>query len=258
METLKLCIAAMLSPFNLSLVLQFIGWSAVWRKKTNTGLVLFGLATAILTVGGLSGFTYDANRRLEYAFEPLDLTTIEIGPDEKTVIVVLGTGFNDDPTMPANSQVSGVFLSRLLEGFRIFRDTPHSQLLISVAGDASEESKATFLSRMAELLAIDSTRVSMISSAESTADEAMETRRRFAEHRVILATSASHMLRATAIFQDAGFKPIPAPTGYSFPRHGSPGDSAWERWIPSTGGITANHQWLYENVALLWHNVLGG
>jgi uncharacterized SAM-binding protein YcdF (DUF218 family) len=107
------------------------------------------------------------------------------------------------------------------------------------------------------LLAIDAARVSLITNAESTADEAEEVQRRFGEHRVVLVTSAGHMSRAMAIFSDAGLSPIAAPTGYYFARHGSSGDAVWPRWIPTTDGIGANHQWLYENVAMLWHSASG-
>ena len=164
---------------------------------------------------------------------------------------------NDDPTMPANSQVSGVFLSRLLEGTRIYRNTPNSHLMVSVAGDASTQSKQRFLSSMLKLLAIDADRVTIIANAESTADEAEEVQQRNTENQVILVTSAAHMSRAMRIFSDAGLEPIAAPTGYHFARKGSAADAIWPRWIPSTQGIGANHQWLYENVAMLWHSVSG-
>jgi uncharacterized SAM-binding protein YcdF (DUF218 family) len=258
METVKAFIAAILSPLIFSLLLQIIGWLAIWKQKKSLGLVLLGIATIALTVGGLSGLTHDAARRLEYTFEPLDPATINIQPTLPTVITVLGTGFNNDPSMPANSQVSGVFLLRLLEGTRIYRSTPNSQLLISVAGDATEESKARFLSSMMELLAIDTTHVGLIHNAESTAEEAKEARQKFPEHQIVLVTSAGHMNRAMAIFSDVGRPPIPAPTGYNFPRHGSSGDDVWRCWIPSTDGISANHQWLYENTAMLWHHLCGG
>jgi uncharacterized SAM-binding protein YcdF (DUF218 family) len=257
METVKAFVAILLSPLIFSLLLQIIGWLAIWKQKKPAGLVLLGLATLVLTVGSLSGLTHDANRRLEYTYEPLDLATMEVQPGVPIVVVVLGTGFNDDPTMPANSQVSGVFLSRLLEGTRIHRSTSDSQLLVSVAGDASEESKARFLSRIVDLLAIDATRVGLITSAESTVDEAREVRQKFADHHIVLVTSANHMKRAMEIFSEVGLSPMAAPTGYYFARQGTSGDASWPLWIPSTDGIGSNHQWLYENVAMLWHRVSG-
>jgi len=257
MEEFKAFVAASLSPLIASLALQFIGWLMIWKQKKCSGLVLLGLGTMVLVIGSLSGFTHEANRRLEFAFEPLDLTNMGVNPDRSALIVVLGTGFNDDPTMPANSQVSGTFLSRLLEGTRIFRNTPNSQLMISVAGDASEQSKKKFLSNMLELLAIDADRVTMIVNAESTVDEAEEVQQRYKEKQLVLVTSAAHMNRAMRIFSDVGLTPIAAPTGYHFARKGSSADAIWPRWIPSTQGIGSNHQWLYENVAMLWHSASG-
>ena len=255
MEEFKAIIADCLSPMIIALILQFIGWLVIWKQRKRSGLALIGLGTAVLSIGGLSGLTDQARRNMEYAFEPFDVT--ELNPGQPALIVVLGTGFNDDPQMPANSQVSGTFLSRILEGARIYRSSSNARLLISVAGVASEQSKQSFLASMRDLLQLEADRVGLITTAKSTADEAEAASEQLGENQLILVTSAAHMKRAVAIFTDAGLKPTAAPTAYQFVRAGTSNDSALRRWIPSTHGINGNHQWLYEYVALLWHSVRG-
>jgi len=255
MEEFKAIIAECLSPMIIALMLQFIGWLVIWKQKKRSGLALIGVGTAVLSIGGLSGLTHEARRNMEYAFEPFDVT--DPNPARPARIFVLGTGCNDDPQMPANSQVSGTFLSRILEGARIYRSSPNARLLISVAGEASLQSKQSFLASMRDLLQLDADRVGLITTAESTADEAVAASEQLGEEQLILVTSAAHMKRAVAIFADADLRPAAAPTSYQFVRAGTSNDSALRRWIPSTSGVNGNHQWLYENVALLWHNVRG-
>ena len=217
--------------------------------------MLISAGTLILFIGGLAGLTFEARRQQEYAFAPLDVTTVESG---KFVVTVLGTGFNADPELPANSQVSGVFLSRLLEGTRICQSLPDSAMLVSIAGEASSESKTDFLDEITRLLKIDRSRINLISDAESTLDEAESTAAFVDDARVILVTSASHMKRASTVFESVGLNAIPAPTAYNYVRSGSFNGRILPRWIPSTEGINSSQQWLYETVALVWHQVSGG
>jgi uncharacterized SAM-binding protein YcdF (DUF218 family) len=174
-------------------------------------------------------------------------------------VAVLGSGFNPDPQMPANSQVGPAFLARLLEGIRILRYRPDIQLVVSVAGEADETSKSQFLAAMLQLLSIDTQRVRLITTAESTLDEAaLVNKLNLQKVPVVLATSASHMPRAVRIFTEAGMTTVAAPTDFGFVRAGSPRDKVWLRWIPSTDGVAGNHTWLYEKVATLWQMVRPG
>lgn len=256
MEVIKAIVADCLSPMIICLLLQFIGWMAYWKQKKRFAKTLLALGTLVLSVGGMSGLTHESRRALEYSFGPVDTEIVE--STHPSLIVVLGTGFNDDPDMPANSQVSGTFLSRILEGVRIYRCSPNTRLLISVAGEAAEESKAQFLDSMITLLNLDAGRVSMLATAQSTADEAQLAAERYDGGQLFLVTSAGHMQRAMTVFRDEGMTPVAAPTAWQFARSGTSGEELWRRWVPSTAGVNGNQQWLYENVAMLWHLVSRG
>ncbi len=173
-------------------------------------------------------------------------------PAGELAIVVLGTGFNPDPLLPANSQVGGTFLSRLLEGVRLWRARPDALLVVSVAGTASEGDKRCFWQQMQLLLGLAAAEVALLTTAESTLDEAFLVRDMVQGRSVVLATSAGHMPRAMRIFADEGLSVTAAPTDYGMPRSGSAKDSIWHRWVPSVDGVVSNHAWLYELVAGVW------
>lgn len=219
-------------------------------------MVMLGLGTLVLAAGSISGLTYEKRRDREFHFPPLDIGQ-DITADRPILVIVLGTGFNPDPQLPANNQVSGAYLSRLLEGVRILRACPDARLLVSVAGKADAAEKRLFLDRMIELLKIDSARVSIITNAQSTSNEAQEFAARYNGEQVVVVTSAGHMVRAMQIFEDASLSPMAAPADYGFARAGSPGEKIWPRWVPSADGVGSNHQWLYEQIASLWHLISG-
>jgi uncharacterized SAM-binding protein YcdF (DUF218 family) len=256
METFKLLVASFLSPMLICLSLQVVGWLIYFRKRNRISLQIIAAGTVVLVIGGLSGMTYESARAREHAYQPLNVTS-SLDGNQPALIIVLGTGFNPDPELPPNSQVSSTFHSRLLEGIRILRQHPNSRLLVSIAGDADAETKHSFFDQMIELLQLDPSRVSIMTEAASTADEADEAARQRKNEQIVVVSSAGHMMRAMEIFEDKGLEPVAAPSEFWFPRAGSPGDKIWPRWIPSTNGINSNHQWLYETAASLWHRVSG-
>lgn len=256
MDTFKLIIASLLSPLLMSLILQTLGWLLYRRHRPRAGLTCIFCGTIVLIIGGLAGLTYEKRRSQEFVHPPLNASS-HLNPDQPILAVVLGTGFNSDPELPANSQVSGSFLARLLEGVRIYRSHPKSRLLISIAGKAAPETKRHFADQMIALLQLDPARVTVATESKSTSDEAEEAVRQHKGEQVIVVTSAGHMVRAMTIFQDAGLSPIAAPTDYGFTRAGSPDEKIWPRWIPTTDGIGSNHQWLYEAAASIWHKLSG-
>ena len=252
METLKAVVATLLSPLLISLILQLCGWILYARRKPACGRWLLAAGTAVLFLGGLSGFTFESQRSAEWQYLPLELETLPAGPLQ---ILVLGTGFNPDPELPANSRVGGTFLSRLLEGLRVLRARPDAELIVSVAGRTPAADKVRFWQELQPILGLEDTEAKLITDAESTLDEAQLVKTLNSGQPIVLATSAGHMPRAVRIFEDEGLTVHPAPTDYGFIRSGSAKDHVWERWIPSTAGLGSNHAWLYETVADLWQTI---
>ena len=253
METFKTLVATCLSPLVIALALQVAGW-ALCRRSPRRRQLLLALGTMVLFLGSLAGFTFETRRAAEFQYPPLSIDSLPDGPLQ---IVVLGTGFNPDPQLPANSRVGGAFLSRLLEGIRILRARPDATLIVSIAGETPAADKEQFWAEMNPLLGIESADFVLITTAESTLDEAQLVKPLNDGRPVVLATSAGHIPRAVRIFADEGLNILPAPTDYGFVRAGSSIDRVWPQWIPSTDGIGSNHAFLYEAVATGWQMLRG-
>ena len=253
METFKFLVSISLSPLLIALMLQLSGWT-FWLKRRDSrkGLRLIASGTGVLLLGSLSGFTFESQRAAQFLYPPLDVASLPPGPLQ---IVVLGTGFNPDPELPANSRVGGTFLSRLTEGVRVLRARPEAELVVSIAGETAAANKRQFWQEFSPILGLGETRCRLITEAESTLDEARMVAELNDGRLVVLATSAGHMPRAVQIFCDEGLDIIAAPTDYGFVRKGSEKDRTWERWIPSTGGLGSNHAWLYESIAGIWQRL---
>jgi len=248
MELFKAIVAACLSPLVLALLLQLLGWLLLARRR-GAAMRLIAAGTALLLLGSLGSCTWQSRQTAQYSFPALSVTDI---PELQIAIVVLGTGFNPDPQLPANSRVSGVFLARLLEGVRLLRVRPTSPLIVSIAGKAAEADKKQFWAEMAVILNLEDANVTLLTTAESTLDEARLVQPLVSGKTVLLATSAGHMPRAVKIFTDEGITVQAAPADFGLPRRGSAADRRWQQWLPSTDGLSGNQAWLYEATASLW------
>lgn len=259
MEEIKLFIAWAISPLIITFFVQAAGWVLWFRKKhRRVGLALIGGSLLFLFASSLPVLSYEIARAREYVYAPLNLAD-GLSPDQPVLAVVMGTGFNPDPWLPRNSQVSGTAHVRFLEAVRIYRSRPDVRILVSVANHrADPEEKQAFLDEMIRLFGLDAERVLLVTEAESTEDEAELTREKRKEgEQIVVATSAYHMPRTMDIFAREGLEPIAAPCEFWYPRKGSPTEKKWKRWIPSSGGIGATRQMLYEAIASVWTKIKG-
>lgn len=257
MEPFKDLITFLISPLSIAIIMASTGWGIYRTKRKRLAIAFLLGSTVVLLLGSLSGWTYDRTRRLEYTYPPFEIDQHDRDPNQPTVIAVLGTGFNADELLPANSRVTGSFHARLLEGLRIYRAIPDSKLHVSIAGKAPDQAKTEFLSDITSLLDIAPERITALTSAESTEDEAEAIKNSYPDNAIILVTSASHMPRAIDTFARQNVAATPAPCDYSTTRAASPNDKPWQRWIPSPDGLGRNHQFARELMASVWQRVKG-
>ena len=254
MEDFKLLILWAVSPLIIVIVAQVAGWT-LYRVsgRRRSGLWLIASSLIFLVICSLPVLTYESNRAREYVYEPLDLKE-GLDPAGAVLVVVMGTGYNPDPVLPQNSRVSGTAHARFMEAVRIYRARPEARLLVSIANiEADPNLKREFLDEMIALFDLDPKRVSLITEAESTEDEARLAAESLREgEQVVIASSAGHMPRAMLTFAKEGLSPVAAPCDFHHPRPGSPRDETWKQWLPSSGGISSTHQFFCESLASLW------
>lgn len=256
METIESIVSWAISPLIIGLMIQSVAWLCWVKQRRGWFTFLTAIAFLILIVGSLPVFSFDSNRNREFKHRPLD-PSVDLDGGGPVLIYVLGTGFNPDPELPPNSRVSGTFLSRFLEGYRIYQSRPNTRLLVSIANkDANPKDKQAFLTEITELLSLDPKRVDLITEAQSTEDEARLLKSHLLENeQLVLASSASHMPRAIATFKALKYQPKAAPTDFHYPRAGSAEDKVWIPWIPSADGINSSHQWIREVLASRWQKL---
>ena len=130
-------------------------------------------------------------------------------------VVVLGGGHTDMPGLSAGAKLSSAALPRLVEGVRLARALPGSELIVSGPAVGANPSHATILAQAAEVMGIPGSRIRQITTARDTEDEARAVREIAGGEPVALVTSAWHMPRAAALFRGAGVSFVPCPAGFT-------------------------------------------
>ena len=187
-------------------------------------------------------------QNLENKYPPFTPSHVAVA-DSLISIVVLGAGHTADPRLEANSQLSVEGLSRLIEGVRIHGLYPGSHLVFSGGSSVSPYSQAEIYRQAALDLGVDEILIRQMPAPMNTREEAMNYFSEFGNsHTLILVTDAIHMPRAMYHFQQAGLRPIPAPTGYLCKK--SP-VSTGLAWIPSFTSIRKMQRALHETIGLI-------
>jgi len=187
--------------FTLILILFF------WRHKFWTNrlkrvyvicsLFLFYLSTTPFLFYSVA-FSWERN------FEVFDCT--KLPKNTRAKIVVLGSGYSHDQTLPRAALLGPSALSRLVEAVRIAHLFPNSILHTSGYSATGKTPGAIYLKDAAIELGIGAERISMQPEPKNTKSEAEV----FAKSHykkidtVILVTSAIHIPRAQKHFTDAG------------------------------------------------------
>ena len=216
-------------PLGLGLLLQLVGLGAAARRRPRWGLGLSGAGIGLIWLFAMPL----TSRQLIWGLEEqaAALTPREI--PEADAVVVLGGGLR-----PALAPRQGVEVAeggdRLLTGLRLMRDNK-APLLITSGGQGSFTTgdPAPPEAESARLLAIElglpANRILSNPGSRTTAEEARDIGEMARERgwtRVLLVTSAFHMPRSLATFQQrSGLQVIPVACDYQLPsrrRYGGP------------------------------------
>ena len=171
MYVFKKLVSRLLFPLPLCVELLVIGLVFLWfTKKQKTGKVLVTTGTALLLLFSCTAFSDLFLRPLETRYPAL-LPSAQLH-SEPEWIAVLGQGYYPDPRLPPNAVINSTFLARLIEAARLHRLYPGAELLVSVSGpDATPTEKREWLDGFSAIIAMDSTRVRLITTARDTKDE---------------------------------------------------------------------------------------
>ena len=212
MAIMRHIIELLVNPFLLCLL--FLGLSTVflWRKShlvfVRITLCVVTLTLIIISTGWLPMYL---THRLEARYDIVN----QVDPDIQWV-VVLGGGQNQFDGMPANDALTSASIKRLVEGVRLFRALPKAKLVLSGGSSTEEQPEALLAAQLATWFSIPDKSIVLEAKSINTADQAREMASIVHNQPFYLVTSAIHMPRSMALFEQQGLHPIAAPTDFTF------------------------------------------
>ncbi|MBU2495203.1 MAG: ElyC/SanA/YdcF family protein [Candidatus Omnitrophota bacterium] len=244
----KKIIGMVLSPLTLFGLLFLCGFLFCRSKsRQNIGRFLIALAAFALLVLSYQPVADRLVGPLERKYPPL---INRVGLPEIRWIVVLGGGHTSDPSLPVTGQIDETTLVRLTEGIRLQRLCPGSKLLLSGGAVYDLKTNAEIMAEVAETLGVKRNTIVLETISRDTADEAEAVGRIVGHDRFFLVTSAYHMARAMLLFENAGLRPISAPTGHLV-KTGN-GKRPPNFYFPRTDNLRKSEIALHEYLGILW------
>lgn len=240
--------ARFLDPIFMSLVAQGVGLAWVtwmvdrskrrWRVAVGAGWVGF-MALWLCCSPWFSTWLVSL---LQHGSP--DLTAeLKQTPESKRALVVLSAGWrNRFGEVPVAERLDGEAHGRLIGAARVYRT--HGFGTVVVAGDSD-----TYTRGMADLLVdlgVPRERIRRETSSRDTEQNAANTAlvlRDSKPDKVVLITSATHLPRAKAHFENAGLEVLAYPVAYQTDRSG--------RILPSSKAALQTHQAVHELLGFL-------
>ena len=147
-------------------------------------------------------------------------------------------------------------VKRLVEGIRLLKEiqkvNPNAQLILSGGRVFQSPAVAGKMRNTALLLGVDDKNMILEDGSQDTHQEALFIHKIVGNQPFVLVTSAYHMPRAMALFQDAGMNPIAAPTqfmGYKYD---------FALWcIPNANSLIVSDIAIHEYLGIIWGKIRG-
>lgn len=180
-----------------------------WRK----GLLIAALV--ILWLGSNRWVSYALARSLEWRYLPPET------PPQAEVIVLLGGGTESGDFPRPMTEINSAG-DRVLYAAKLYHDGAAPLILVSGGNlNYSSARGTTPAEEMTELLILTGVPIEGIlqqDQSQNTHEDALYTNEMLAEneiHTIILVTSAMHMPRSKALFENLGLEVIPAPVDFT-------------------------------------------
>ena len=204
-------------PLGLVALIIFVVLVVEKRNRFPRGLLIVGLI--ILWLAGNRWVSYGLARSLEWQNLPPE----EFPSAEVIVLLGGGTEPGDPPRPMAEVNAAG---DRLLYAAKLYQQGAAPVILVSGGNvDFSSDRNSTPAEEMTELLGLMGVPASAIwqqPESQNTYEDALYSAEILAENgidEVILITSALHMPRSKALFEQQGITVIPAPTDFTVTEH---------------------------------------
>lgn len=201
-------------PLTLALILTILGFLALLAGRRKLSGFLSLLSGAVLFVVLFTSLGAWSLQALEARYPRPTLST------PPACMIVLGGAFDLEVTAGRGGMEMNQAADRLVEAARLARLYPQSRVLVS-GGDGSfsgdYKGDADLSPAYFEAMGIEPSRIIRETTSRNTAENVGETRALLEANRLgdcLLITSAYHMPRAKALFDQAGVATIPWSSDY--------------------------------------------
>ncbi len=239
-----------LSPLNIFWIVTVLALVFYKLKRKKTARVFLILAFLDMFVFGVSPLPVYLMKSLEQEYSPINTDNI----NKKLPVMVLGGGHVNDPDLSPIHQLSGVALSRLTEGIRLYKKMEGTTLILSGYSSKKERvTQAEVMAKTALSLGVQAKDTIMLTKPASTWQEAAELKKRLGtDKKFILVTSASHMPRAIQTFKSQGLEPIAAPANFQIKK--GPKTVVYN-WWPSYSKIKYTEKAIHEYAGMWYYKL---
>jgi len=236
----KKVITFFIEPLGLILTLTFIGLCFLYKSSLTKAKIFLSFAFFSLLLLSYPPVGNLLLQQLESQYSKYDYKEIDI-----SYIHVLGGGHHENEKWPLSSQIGNASLKRTIEGITIYKrlNNPSIKLIFTgYSGFDNTVPNAEINSSIAIIADIDNQNIIVNGNPKDSKEEVNFSKAIITDSRFILVTSASHMPRAMALYNDVGLNPIPAPTDF----HGK------DKSFLSAPSITS-----FEKTRIAFHEYLG-
>ncbi len=241
----KKIISILLMPLSIGLILILIALYFLYKNNLKMSKIFMISSLLWIAVMSYTPFSELLLSPLESQYPALQEFPRDIG-----YVMVLGAGHTTNDKLPMTSQLGRSAMFRLAEGIRILRQLDDAKLIVSGYSGLDPTPHALMQKKMAVLLGVREEQIIARYAPKDTKEEAVDVKSILNNRDFILVTSASHMPRAMAIFNEEGLYPYPAPT-YHLAKHASD-----DFPIPDAWGLMKSEYAMHEYVGRLWLEIV--
>ena len=207
---IKKWLGSILMPLPLSLTLLFISLLLLFFSQRQKLAKSFALLSFLILLGfSVLPTAYHLTKPLERQYPPL-----LIAEQSLDYILVLGSSGIDDKNLPITGQLSATALSRFSEVLRLYYANPNAFIVVSGAAFGDTKSHAQLLQQLALVFKIPKQKIIRLDNTKDTNQEAQQMSAIISGKKAALVTSATHMPRAMALFNQYQQFPMAAPAMY--------------------------------------------
>lgn len=235
---LKKIVSQFFMPVPLVLLLIVLAYLVMRNRRVSKALLATAATLLIILSSGWGSNWLLAPLEDQYA-----VNNQPIG--KGCLVMVLGSGHDENANLTAVQQLSNTALTRLTEGVRQLSLGQDCKLVVSGwSGGLSSRAHAEVMFDAAVELGVSPQSIIKFPLAKDTIEEAQFMKWEVAAAPFRLVTSASHMPRAMAIFTNAKLNAVAAPTDFAQRK------TYW--WRFDAQSLLNSQRAIHEYLGLLW------